>query len=295
MNNHEFSNYISNLIIKSMLYEVSITPKPGLVDRTNSGAHKDMDFFTFINSSVVLYDYFYNCVNTGLEYKGKNYNELLSHIRPIGIKAEETMFIATNNINTHKGLVFSFGIMAAAAGSLYKDKNEMYFSHLEVSERIKLISSKITLEITNANMNKNITYGEKLYNSYGTTCIRGEVESGFNTVIENSLPLFKSLVEENKYNINDICVQVLLYLIVHTVDCNILGRHDMETLKYAQQSAKNILKDGGYLSIIGKKDIIDMDNDFILKNISPGGSADLLAITMMFYFLENGDKKINIQ
>lgn len=294
MDNHEFSNYISNLIIKSMLYEVSTTPKPGLVDRSNSGAHKDMDFFTFINSSVVLYDYFYNCVKTGLEFKKEDFRELLINIRPLGIKAEETMFLATNNINTHKGLVFSFGIIAAAVGSLYREKKGIYFSATEVSERTKLISRGITLEITDSNKNQNKTYGEKLYNKYSTTCIRGEVESGFKTVIENSLPILGNLIEDKRYHINDICVQVLLNLIVHTVDCNILGRHNKKTLKYAQGCAKNILKDGGYLSVIGRKDIIDMDNDFIEKNISPGGAADLLAITLMLYFLENGDKELNI-
>ena len=290
MNNHEFSNYISNLILKSMLYEVSTTPKPGLVDRANSGAHSDMDFFTFIDSTVVFYDYFYNCVTMGLEFQGQDFTKLLNDIRPIGIKAEETMFLATNNINTHKGLVFSFGIMAAALGSLHSETHNLYFSYEEVSHRVILISKGITRELTDLNINKNITYGEKLYNKYKTTCIRGEVESGFKTVLTYSLPVLENLIEQGKYTINDICVQVLLHLIVHTVDCNILGRHNKKKLKYAQSSAKALLKDGGYLSIIGKKDIIDMDRDFIDKNISPGGAADLLAVTLLFYFLQNGDK-----
>lgn len=276
-----------------MLYEVSTTPKPGLVDRANSGAHKDMDFFTFVDSSVVFYDYFYNCVKMGLEFQGNDFTKLLILIRPIGIKAEETMFNATNNINTHKGLVFSFGIMAAAIGSLYRENKELYFEPEEISERVKNISKGITLELTDPNMNKNITYGEKLFNKYQTTCVRGEVESGFETAIKYSLPVLKKHIKENKYHINDICVQVLLNLIIHTVDCNILGRHNKKTLKYAQEYAKKILNKGGYLSVIGRKDIIDMDRDFIEKNISPGGAADLLAITLMLFFLQNGDKELN--
>ncbi len=293
MDYNEFSNYISNLIIKSMLYEVSTTPKPGLVDRNNSGAHKDMDFFTFIDSSVVFYDYFYNCVKIGLEFDHEDFKKLLILIRPIGIKAEEIMFQATKNINTHKGLVFSFGILAAAIGTLYKENQKIYFEPNNLSQRVKKISEGITSEITDPNINQNTTYGEKLYNKYKTTCIRGEVESGFTTVIEHSLPILKELIEANKYHINDICVQVLLHLIENTVDCNVLGRHNKTKLKYVQSYAKKILNNGGYLSVIGRKDIIDMDRDFIEKNISPGGAADLLAITLMFYFLQNGDKKIN--
>lgn len=293
MNHHEFSNYISKLIIKSMLYEVSTTPKPGLVDRANPGAHKDMDFFTFIDSSVVFYDYFYNCVKVGLEFQDEDFAKLLILIRPIGIKAEESMFHATNNINTHKGLVFSFGIMAAALGSLYRENESLYFNSKEISERVKKISKGITIELTDSNINENITYGEKLYNKYKTTCVRGEVESGFETALKYSLPVLEKLIQDKKYHINDICVQVLLHLIVNTVDCNILGRHNKKTLKYAQAYAKRILNQGGYLSVIGRKDIIDMDRDFIEKNISPGGAADLLAITLMLYFLQNGDKELN--
>ncbi len=270
MNSHEFSNYISNLIIKSMLYEVSITPKPGLVDRANSGAHSDMDFFTFIDSSVVFYDYFYNCVKIGLEFGEEDFTQLLLQIRPIGIEAEKTMFEATKGINTHKGLVFSFGIIAVAVGSLNKEMEKTYFLSSEISERVKLISQGITLELTDDTINKNITYGEKLYKKYKTTCIRGEVESGFKTVMEYSLPVFEKLMKNREHSVNDICVQVLLHLIANTIDCNILGRHNKKRLKYAQSCAKNLLKDGGYLSAIGRKDIIDMDYDFIQKNISPG-------------------------
>lgn len=290
MDKKEFCNYISNLVIKSMLYEVSTTPKPGLVDRDNPGAHKDMDFFTFINSSVVLYDYFFNCTKAGIEYSGRDFTLLLEDIRPLGIKAEQIMFQATDNINTHKGLVFSFGIIGAAVGSLYSEKKEIYFSPSDVSDRVKLISKGITEELIKPKDENNLTYGEKLYIKYNTSCIRGEVESGFETVINHSIEQLKSLIKEKNYHINDILVQILLKLIIYTVDCNILGRHNMEVLVYVQEYAKRILDSGGYLSQDGSMKLKAMDKDFIERNISPGGAADLLAITLMFYFLENGDK-----
>ena len=48
---------------KALLYEVSVTPKPGLVDRNGCGAHRDMDFFTFLDSAVVLLPYFETCAD----------------------------------------------------------------------------------------------------------------------------------------------------------------------------------------------------------------------------------------
>jgi len=285
-----FCNKISNMSIKAILYEVAATPKPGLVDRKNSGAHKDMDFFTFINSSSVLGSYFYNCTKAGIEFKGNDYRDLLKDIRPIGMEAEKDMFKATNSINTHKGIIFSQGIIAATVGSLFRDDNKGYYSVTEVSNRTKKLAKGITSELEEAYYKTDLTYGEKLFVKYGIRGIRGEVESGFETVLKYSYPIFTNLVEKDTYHINDILVQTLIYLIAYTEDSNILGRHGGDMLYYVQGRAKKALKIGGYLTSEGKELIKDMDIDFIEKNISSGGAADLLALTIMLYLIENGDK-----
>lgn len=286
MNNREFCTYIANISIKSMLYEVSATPKPGLVDRHNSGAHRDMDFFTFIDSTSVLYPYFYNCTKAGIEFNKKDYRFLLKIIRPIGIKAEEDMFKATKGINTHKGMIFSLGITAAALGSLFKEDKKKKYSPNILSKRIKKITQGICNELKLES--KNTTYGERLFREYGILGIRGEVESGFPTVTDISLPVFKQLIKEN-HHINTILVHTLIYLIKHTEDSNILGRHGIDTLRYTRKQAEKALELGGYLEERGRKFIKDMDRDFIKRHISPGGAADLLAITLMFFLIEKGD------
>ncbi|MEY8416617.1 triphosphoribosyl-dephospho-CoA synthase CitG [Tissierella praeacuta] len=289
MTNHEFSIYISRLATKSMLFEVSATPKPGLVDRENSGSHNDMDFFTFLSSSIVLSPYFYECSMAGIKFQEDDYKFLLNNIRPIGIEAEKNMFCTTNGVNTHKGLIFSLGIIATAAGNLFKKKNTEQLDSREICSLIKSMSKDLTEELYHLDQKDNLTYGERLYKKYGVKGIRGEVESGFATVTKYSLPVFKELIRENKYHINHILVQVLLHLISNTEDCNILGRNNMETLKYAQEKAKEAIEVGGYLTPEGKRFVKQMDRDFVEKNISPGGAADLLAVTLMLYYLENGD------
>ena len=84
-------------------------------------------------------------------------------------------------------------------------------------------------------------------------------------------------------------VQTLLHLMESTEDSNILGRHDMEILKFAQASASRALGKGGIFTNEGRIFLKSLDTVFIEKNISPGGSADLLAVTLMFYMIENGD------
>lgn len=289
MNIEEFCNRISNISIKSILYELSATPKPGLVDRENSGAHKDMDFFTFLNSSSVFGSYFYNCTKMGIEFKGNDFRDLLVNIRPIGIKAEKDMFKATHNINTHKGIIFSLGIISAAVGSLFYEYNKKYYTAIDISKRIRKITKGISHELEEAYDKKDLTYGEKLFIKYGVKGIRGELESGLKTVLEYSYPVFTKMVLERKHHINDILVQTLIYLIAYTEDSNILGRHNMDVLNYVQNKAKKALKLGGYFTLEGKEFIKDMDREFINENISPGGAADLLAVNIALYIIENGD------
>lgn len=287
MSEIEFCKKISNIAIKSILYEVSATPKPGLVDRANAGAHKDMNFYTFLSSASVLSSYFYNCTRSGLDFNGEDYTKLLENIRPIGKKAEEDMFNATGGINTHKGIIFSGGIIAAASGSIYRQGKEL--SLIKIIERVKQISRGITCELENIEDKKNLTYGEELFIKYESKGIRGEVEEGFKTMVNFSYPIFKTLIEEKTHNINDILIQTLLNLMVYTEDSNILGRHDMDKLDFAKNGAKEALKLGGIFTKQGKEYIENLDKTFIEKNISPGGSADLLAITFMVYMIENGD------
>lgn len=74
--------------VESMLCEVAATPKPGLVDRENNGAHTDMDFFTFLVSASALHDTFDRMAQTGWEQGTQPLETLLPKLREIGKAAE---------------------------------------------------------------------------------------------------------------------------------------------------------------------------------------------------------------
>ncbi len=128
-----------------------------------------------------------------------------------------------------------------------------------------------------------------MYVKYGCTGARGEVEGGFATVGEISLPQYRKL-RDGGISVNDALVQTLLYLIAKTKDTNIISRHDMETAEYAMELAEHALKVGGIFTAEGRKEILDMDEIFIEKYISPGGCADLLAVTHFLYCMEEIEK-----
>ena len=106
----------ARLAVRALLYEVTTTPKPGLVDRRNSGSHRDMDVFTFMDSAAALYPYFEVCARTGRETAEQPAPETFAALRPLGREAEGEMLDATGGVNTHKGALYSFALLLSALG-----------------------------------------------------------------------------------------------------------------------------------------------------------------------------------
>jgi triphosphoribosyl-dephospho-CoA synthase len=265
---------------------VTASPKPGLVDRFNQGAHTDMDFFTFMDSSAALSNYFYDCAAEGAKHADRNPEGLFQALRALGIAAEKGMFEATKGVNTHKGLVFSLGIICAAASCCLVEKELETVDAYTVCAKVSQMTQGLCMrELTSLNQSEGLTYGERLFQKYGMKGIRGEVEEGFPTVRNYSLPVLKELKSMKTFHINDILVQTLLHLMSVNEDSNIVARHDLEMLEWVRQYAEQVINYGGMLTPKGIEMVKEMDSEFIRKNISPGGSADLLAVTVMFDFL----------
>lgn len=124
-------NKIATFAVEGMLYEVTATPKPGLVDRANNGAHYDMDYFTFMSSAAALYMAFDEMIKEGARSgeQQEDIRKLLAPLREIGKRAENRMFAFTDGVNTHKGMIFSLGILCGCAGWL-TGRNETLSSDL---------------------------------------------------------------------------------------------------------------------------------------------------------------------
>jgi triphosphoribosyl-dephospho-CoA synthase len=283
----EFAHYVAVLAQRAILYEVSTTPKPGLVDRDNPGAHKDMDFFTFMASSSALYKGLYECTKEGLNFEEKDLTKLLDRIRKPGIECERTMFEATKGINTHKGIVFSMGILCAVVGKLFKESNRENFIIEDICEEVRKVTKGLTDKDFSGIENKIVlTHGERLYKAYGFKGIRGEVESGFNTVRENTVQSLRAWKLDRNLSMNDLFLELLLKLMAGSEDTNVIIRGGIENLNYVKNISKEFLTEGGIKQPDAKKKLEGMNEEFIKRNISPGGSADLLAVTIFLGMME---------
>lgn len=281
-------NFIGKTATESLIAEVSTTPKPGLVDKISNGAHKDMNYKTFTDSAKAISPYFFKMAELGYGWE-YSLPELFLAIREVGIKAENAMYTATNHVNTHKGLIFSAGIIAAAAAYVYSEIG-IFDTDLIFDTCIKMTYEIIENDFEKIDCKNPKTNGEKLYLKHGDKGIRGEVQDGFPSVKNISLPALKYYMELN-CNRNLSHIQVLMILIANITDTNVLARHNQETLNFVKETAKKFLNNGGIFSKDGLKSIWIMDDIFIKKNISSGGCADLLAITIMIYDLSKGMKE----
>lgn len=267
---------------QALLEEVYTTPKPGLVDLCSCGAHSDMDVSTFEKSARALSSYFVQMAALGYEMHVSP-KELFRRIRLVGMEAEEAMYCATGGVNTHKGLLFTAGVFCAAAGRCVKEEGKITEMRLFDIEQ-QMVSSILTEECRNIQKKEPKSHGEKNLKTYGFVGIRGEAIYGYPSIRNIALPVLRQGISE-KREWNLVKLQTLFCLMSEVEDSNIISRHDPHTLYQVQAEAKIFLKQGGAYSEGAWRKLLTMDRDYIRRNISPGGSADLLAATVFIHLL----------
>lgn len=269
------SEDIERICFFALLCEVSTSPKPGLVDLLNTGSHEDMDYLTFINSAISVSEFFKEAYELGVE---GNTEENFNLLRTRGIFYEEEMYSATRGVNTHKGIIFSLGFTAYATGVISNSNIE--FTPLNISREVSKICGNISEELEGADF----TEGEIQYKKYGLKGVRGEAEEGFIKSVTIGLYNLKRCLKT--LDLNDSLVEVLMYFLIVVEDSNTIKRSSLEGLEYVKIHAQRAIDLGAMHTLEGREYISNLDREFIEKNISPGGCADYLALTLYYYFLE---------
>lgn len=271
----EVISKLSDLSLEGMIYEVSSSPGFGLVTPLTSGSHKDMDFFTFLSSSFVLKKGFKKMAE--VMYSSLPLDIAFQKIREIGKVTEREMFEATSGVNTHKGMIFLMGIaVGATARALYEKR-----AFRDIQQIICEMTKDILKDFENVDRDKKLTHGERLFLEHGFTGIRGEIKNGLDIVFNGSLRVFSSAFEKTE-NINFSALHTLIYLMSKVMDSTIVYRHNFEMLEQVQKEMREVLAKGGAF-IQDREYFTNLENEYISKNISPGGSADLLAVTIYFH------------
>lgn len=273
---------MASLAHRAMLIEVYTTPKPGLVDRANNGAHRDMTVETFERSANAIAPWLVQFTETGINSALLPVNRLLSELRPIGRACELDMYLATAGINTHKGMLFSLALICAAAGRLWQ-QGKIINQHTLCQVVANATEGLVATELA-ANTQPR-TAGERFYHQHGLRGVRGEVESGFETVRAHALPVYREALNHGADR-NTALLEVMLALLEHNADTNLVHRGGIEGLRYVQQQANVIRQETAFISVERMLALQQLDQRLIERNLSPGGSADLLAITWLLQQLD---------
>lgn len=305
-----FFDRVGQTAERALLHEACVTPKPGLVDAENSGAHADMTLFTFLDSAASLRGYFSECAKLGAQTRNECFEAVFERLRDLGIRAEAEMRRATKGVNTHKGAVFSVGLLCCAAGRAGEGADAdaicdlaaklAAFSLNDLENAFPGAKAPSFRENSPRSANPEIragapretapnasdgsggafarTGGEVQFAEYGLTGARGEAAAGFPSVKNCALPALKASLAEGK-SLNDAALDAFTRLMTRVSDSNVIRRAGMDGQSFVFSRAR--LVD----ALPDKTEALRALNDeFVQKNISPGGCADLLAAALFLYF-----------
>ncbi|MDI9506700.1 MAG: citrate lyase holo-[acyl-carrier protein] synthase [Clostridiales bacterium] len=272
------ARHIAQLAQRALLFEAAVGPKPGLVDRLDNGAHDDMDFFSFLRAVPVLSPYFEEAALIGMNNGPKDLFPLLAEA---GMRGEEAMFRATGGVNTHKGAIFSMGLLCAATGKLYAagkpfapDPAFSLCGHM-VEDAVKTHFEGLTPE--NA-----ATVGDRLYLAHGITGVRGMAAAGFPAVTKVALPKLRRGLSMG-LSLNDAACGTLLSLLCVVPDTVFIGRSSLSRWQALAAELSELLSEQPFP---GPEQLDRLNQSFVSEGLSPGGCADLLALTLFAHFAE---------
>ena len=290
-----FFSALENHAAASLLDEVYAAPKPGLVDRIDAGAHADMKFEDFILSTAAISPFLREMAITAYQscftlpsshaLKDEAAHTLFPKLREIGKRAEHEMYAATGGVNTHKGAVFTLGLLSAGAGLLYAKTGRLNAEAI-LDEVQNLVGEPLKRELAELKAGAaGSAHGEAVLHRDGTGGVRSAAAKGFPVLRNVALPLLRQYEAEGRAA-EASALNVLLHLILHVSDTNVLYRGGKKALLTLRADCRNILSHGGAFTPEGTALLYELKETCKQRNISPGGAADLLSAALFLHRIE---------
>jgi triphosphoribosyl-dephospho-CoA synthase len=266
---HGVTESIGRLAVRALYHEAVLYPKPGLVSPVDCGAHRDMSIATFYRSLFALRGYFPAIAALGAD------RPPLRILQRRGMEAEAAMLRATGGVNTHRGAIFNLGLLCAAAGAVAAAGERCTADAVCMRVR-RTWGRAIRRDLATAG---GATHGLRVLQTYGVGGARAEAAGGFRSVRRYALPAFRAVVART-CDRERASLQALFVLIAQLDDSNLLWRGEREGLAFAQHGARYFLARGGVLAGDWRATALRLHHAFVRRGLSPGGSADLLAVTL---------------
>ena len=269
---------IGRVAIRSLYREVALAAKPGLVTPWSNGSHDDMDYATFLRSLHSLRPYFPAIAACGRARPD------FAPLQQLGIVAEAAMLQATGGVNTHRGAIFNLGLLSAAAAWRLGEGDEP--SAVATCQLVRQQwGEEILRGLCGATNAAGLSHGLAVARRYGAGGARREAAAGFPAACEIGLPAYRAALAATG-DAELAATQALFALIAELEDTNLLWRAGPAGLDHARRSAGSFLAAGGVLADDWRQQAAAIDRDFSARRLSPGGSADLLGVTLFLAELD---------
>lgn len=271
---------VAHMATRALKAELNTTPKPGLVDTHDSGAHRDMDHALMMRSIRAMHPYFVRLATLGYDS-----NQLPAHndIVRIGIEAEKAMFNSTGGVNTYKGALFSMGLAVTAATYIIGRGEVATTTHGKEYVPNSLISTTI-IQLANGFPDTCGTHGSRAKQLAQAGCkLKSALDNareGYSQLFGEWLPFYETRIKGDDSYVKH---KTLLRIMCDLDDTNIVYRTDYDTMLQVKTEARRLLED------FSEAGIEDMNRDFVSRNISPGGSADMLALVVFLFGITRKD------
>ena len=253
--------------------EARLSPKPGLVDAENNGAHRDMHLALLLHSAETLEPYSALFAERGIQQAHLSPEGRLADIRVDGREAEQAMLSVTNGVNTHKGALFLLGVLCYSAG--HCAGNGVPLLPETICRTAARVCSGVTQELGAS--------AGRAFARHGARGARGEAEDGFPNALL-ALSTFESAKTQGAGE-NDAWLLALLHLIATIEDANVLARCGAEIARELRARSATIANRHPAGGTKLAREIRALDADCRIWRASPGGAADLLACAMFLQAL----------
>jgi len=263
---------VAGLAVDALRSEADLTPKPGLVDRRGSGAHSDMDTALLHASAESLRPVFTDCATAAIQLGIGA--ELRAVLGVIGRAGEAAMLRATSGVNTHRGAVWALGLLSAGS-ALAADAAET----VAVAARLARIPDPALDAVDTT------SHGAVARRRFGVGGAVGQARSGFPHVRLHALPALRAARRAGADE-GSARIEALLALMAHLDDTCVLHRDGTSGLRAVQAGAQGVLDAGGYRTPLGRRQFAALDDMCLTRRISPGGSGDLLSVTLFLDALD---------
>jgi triphosphoribosyl-dephospho-CoA synthase len=261
-----FARFIDALALRALEREVTLDGKPGLVTSTDCGSHDDMDLLTFHTSIAALTGYFGDCVRLGAA------DSDFTALQQRGLAAERAMFAATDGINTHRGAVFTLGLLCAAAG-----RQRATTGRLRIATLGRVAAQRWGEDIHGAGLaSAAVTHGARVRHRYGLPGAREHAIDGFPVLFGTTLPQMQLALSAGA-SADAAGLHALLATMAVLPDTNLVHRGGPEGLQWARSQAGRFVSAGGVFQPCWQDRLARLGEGFVARRLSPGGSADLLA------------------